>query len=259
MDQSLACCGLDPNIQEIDRIGANSNTNPEVNILNFIEKVIEITHIHVCAYKIQKACFDMYPNGHKMLAQTVSMIKATHPNIPVFIDAKIGDIENTMKFYLFNIFEKIGADGVVINPYMGQEVFDAFKAYPEKVGIVLVKTSNSGADPVQNLLLHNGNLLWEEILEFTLGQNKQFIPVLSRIKNLKNKPSLEDTPILFAGVGAQGGELEGLQYLLNKKRSGVFVNSSRNILYAEGNDHWTKNTYNAVVKLKESINEIRRL
>jgi len=57
-------------------------------------------------------------------------------------------------------------------------------------------------------------------------------------------------PILLAGVGAQGGSLEGLSTLLNSKRSGVFVNSSRGIIYAEQPEQ-------AAIKLKEELNAKR--
>ncbi|MBI3255527.1 MAG: hypothetical protein HYZ63_01000 [Candidatus Andersenbacteria bacterium] len=70
----------------------------------------------------------------------------------------------------------------------------------------------------------------------------------------------DDMPILLAGVGAQGGSYADLRSLLNSQKSGVFVNSSRGILYPDnplGID-WKEAVRNAAVELKGKLNEQRR-
>jgi hypothetical protein len=67
------------------------------------------------------------------------------------------------------------------------------------------------------------------------------------------------TPILLAGIGAQGGNLSVLRDLLNEEKSGVFINSSRDILYpySTENPEWREKVLEATIQMKEKINRIR--
>jgi len=66
-------------------------------------------------------------------------------------------------------------------------------------------------------------------------------------------------PILLAGFGKQGGTLKSLKDLLNKKGRGVFVNSSRKILYnySKYDNDWEIKINNSVINIKNLINRIR--
>jgi GTP cyclohydrolase II len=124
---SAVCCGLDPDFDKMPLVFQDSRS-PEDGILEFLTRVVDLTLESVCSYKIQKAFFDQYADGHRVLAKLISHIKARDPETPVIVDCKIGDIENTMRAYLENIFRVLGADAVVLNPYMGSEVWEALKA-----------------------------------------------------------------------------------------------------------------------------------
>ena len=67
-------------------------------------------------------------------------------------------------------------------------------------------------------------------------------------------------PILFAGFGAQGGSLKHFRQLLDSSRRGVFVNSSRGLLYPyETSDKdWRQKIDAATVSLKETLNTERK-
>ena len=161
---SLVCCGLDPDIQKIPtELKGNNEANSGV-IIRFLREIIKLAAPHVCAFKIQKAFFDVLPDGHEALGSVIGYLHRNHPELPVFVDCKIGDIDNTMEAYLANMFKTLNADGVVVNPYMGDDVLAPFSKYPNQAAIVLVRTSNPGAHVVQDLILASGKPLWEEIL-----------------------------------------------------------------------------------------------
>ena len=260
---SLACVGLDPDISKLP----NEFDKSESSVSQFLEEVVDITLPYVSAYKIQKAFFDQFDTGHTMLKEIIQYILFQDATVFVSVDCKIGDIDNTMSAYLHNLFDIIQADAVVINPYMGLEVLEPFfSKYSDKAGIVLVQTSNSGATQVQNLQLANGKLLWEEILNKVVHDWNgagNIIPVIASTKSA-NSISIRDIipdqmPVLYAGYGAQGGSLNSLSSLLNSNNSGVFVNSSRGILYPYQieDKNWRDKVESAVITLKNDLNSAR--
>lgn len=264
---SLVCVGLDPDPSKMPLSLTNFSSNLEDTVFAFLSEVVDITAPQVCAYKIQKAFFDQFDDGHILLRNICAYIHQFYPDIPIFIDCKIGDTDNTMKAYMHLLFEDIKADGVVINPYMGDDVFEPFLNDPHKVALVLVQTSNPNAKVVQEIALENGRKLWEEILDLTLARwnkNGNMIPILSSNTSMNNYTSVrkvipQDVPILLAGIGSQGGNPEVMNQLLNQDKRGVFVNSSRGILYPYNPsiENWKEEVLKAVLDLKFELNKIR--
>ena len=263
---SLVCVGLDPDITKMPLSLIDSERSNEENIFVFLSQIVDITSQHVCCYKIQKAFFDQYETGHSLLNRVIAYVHDEHPGIPVFVDCKIGDIDNTMSAYMHRLFDEAKADGVVVNPYMGGDVLAPFLQDPKKVAIVLVQTSNPSAMIVQGLMLQNRHELWEEILDLTLtqwNQNENMIVVLSSQSTsdyrLIREKIPQNTPILLAGIGSQGGNPAIMKQLLNTEKRGVFVNSSRGILYPyePSNENWQAEVLKATLELKETLNKIR--
>jgi orotidine-5'-phosphate decarboxylase len=259
MKKTLVCCGLDP---DLDKIPQEITGTDEERVLEFLTGIIDITKNHVCAYKVQKAFFDILDEGHDVLKKVINYIHNQAPYIPVIMDCKIGDIDNTMLVYLKNIFGELKADGILVNPYMGEEVMTPFIDYPEKAVAVLVKTSNPGGAVIQDLKLDNGQILWQKVLEMTTSswnKAKNLIPVVSSTASMDmsavSQLIPQETPILLAGVGAQGGSYDDLGLLLNQERSGVFVNSSRVLLYQpkKENETWQDATLRATLDLKSNL------
>ena len=266
MRKTLACCGLDPDWEKLPHELTISGQRKEGIIFKFVQEIIDIAASHVCAFKIQKAFFDLWPNGHDLLKNVIAYIHGAHPNIPVILDCKIGDIDNTMKAYMQNIFEHLSADGVVVNPYMGEAVLRSFEAYPQKAIVVLVKTSNPDGSIIQDLRLNNGNALWEEILSYVTKRwntKGNMIPVISSTTEIDlvaiRKIIPDEMPILFAGAGKQGGKIAEMSKLLNSQNSGVFVNSSRDLLYPrrKPRETWQQATERSVVEFKKNLEKIR--
>ncbi len=264
---SLVCVGLDPDITKLPLAILNTDKKAEDQIFLFLTQVIDITVPHACCFKVQKAFYDQFDLGHDLLKKIVAYIHESYPDVPVFIDCKIGDTDNTMQAYMKLLFEDVKADGVVINPYMGDDVLEPFMQDKSKTGIILIQTSNPNAKVVQELKLSDGKNLWEKMLDLTLNRwnkNQNLIVVLSSNTTaydytLIRKQIPQDTPILLAGIGLQGGDPLVLKQLLNDNNRGVFVNSSRGILYPydRADTQWQTAILTAVVQLKELLNNIR--
>lgn len=266
MSDSLLCCGLDPDLAKIPDELRSLRISEEEKVLQFLKGVIDTTSAYVCAYKAQKAFFDLFSGGHDLLKAVIAYVHEVSPMTPVILDCKIGDIDNTMGVYLDNIFGRLAADGVVVNPYMGEEVMLPFVDFPEKAIVVLAKTSNPGGASVQDLVLENGLPLWKTILyQITNRWNvaNNLIPVVSSTAGLDMAHTRtlipDEMPILLAGVGAQGGSYEDLGLLLNSQRSGVFVNSSRGLLYPPRiqGEQWQEAILKATITLRNNLEHQR--
>ncbi len=106
--------------------------------------------------------------------------------------------------------------------------------------------------------------LWQYILKLTTERwntSNNMIPVISSTVGLDmvgvRKLIPDGMPILLAGVGAQGGSYLDLSKLLNSEKSGVFVNSSRGILYPQlaSGQTWQSAVESAAINLKEGLNK----
>ena len=253
---SLVGVGLDPDLTKMPYEIINSDQSPEQKTFSFLKEVITITAPHSCCFKLQKAFYDQFDLGHELLRQTVQFIHENYPDIPAYVDCKIGDTDNTMKAYMSLLFDDIKADAVVINPYMGDDVMEPFVNDPKKTAIVLIQTSNPNAKIVQDIPLANGKKLWQEMLDLALerwNKNNNLIFVLSSNSDcdysLVRSKIPQNSALLLAGIGLQGGNPQVVRQLLNNEKRGVFVNSSRGILYPYVQDdaNWRSAILSAVV------------
>ncbi len=263
---TLLCCGLDPDLKRIPIEIVEKKISDEEKVFDFLRTVVDTTATQVCAYKAQKAFFDSLAGGHEVLKELIGYIHASHEGIPVIVDCKIGDIENTMAAYTHNLFDVIQADGIVVNPYMGDDVMVPLAEFTDKAIVVLVKTSNPSGGIVQNVMLRNGWPFWRYVLDLVVNrwnQGKNMIPVISSTIELNVsgiRPLIPDKmPILLAGIGVQGGNYAGLSQLLNSEGAGVFVNSSRSILYPKSGKEWRIAIGETATELKNALNQARRI
>jgi len=259
---TLVCCGLDPDLSKIPLEISKQKISDEEKVFMFLCTVIDLTAPHVCLYKAQKAFFDILPRGHEVLKKVIEYVHKNYQGIPVVLDCKIGDTRNTMSIYIKNIFDILDADGVVANPYMGDDTMIPLAELSEKAIIVLVKTSNPKGSVIQDIILEKSLPLWRYVLDLVINRwnyNNNMIPVLSSNCecNMAGIRMLvpENMLILLAGVGAQNGSYSNLDLLLNKNKNGVFVNSSRGILYSSIQKPWRVAIEDAVIELKNNLNK----
>ncbi len=199
----------------------------------FDKNIIEQTFDLICAYKPQSAFYEAA--GWEALKKTVDYIKANHPEIPIILDAKRGDIGNTNEAYVKAIFDDLGVDALTVHPYLGKEALQPFLDRSDKGIIILVKTSNPGAGEFQDLQIE-GKPLYQIVAEHVKnwGRNIGVVVGATYPEELKKvREIVGDMPILVPGIGVQGGDLEGtIKNGLNSKKQGLIINSSRGIIFA---------------------------
>lgn len=245
-NQSLLCVGLDPDPE-----------NPKSrNQFLFNKKIIDQTANLVCCYKTQIAFFAAAGlKGLTDLKKTINYIKTAY-QMPVILDAKRGDVENTSQMYAKEAFDFFNADAVTVNPYLGTDSLVPFFERKERGVFVITRTSNPGAVDFQDLKV--GHVpLYLKIAQMVVRWNKKYSNVFLEIGATwpreigilrKMAPSM---PFLVAGIGAQGGDLKStLLNGLTRDGDGLIINASRSIIYAQHPALAAKN-------LRDEINKYR--
>ncbi|RYU78081.1 orotidine-5'-phosphate decarboxylase [Hymenobacter persicinus] len=237
---TLLCVGLDP-------IG------DDAQVTRRLAEVIDQTSEYAAAFKTNLAFFLSRENGVQLLRDTVQRIPES---IPVILDGKFGDIANTADHYARFAYDIIGADGVTVNPYMGDDAIVPF-ARPGKLVFVLAKTSNKPAHSLQDVALTRGGYLSDCAAQVArkLDEEHGGIGLVVGATNAEAVARLRaQSPeqwFLVPGVGAQGGDLAAtLRGGLRADGSGLLINTSRVL--------WQAADAGAVARqLVEQINELR--
>lgn len=225
--RSLLCVNLDP---DPERIGGGAT-----EALRHCVAVIERTSEHVSCYKPNAAFWEQYgPDGWKALIELRQRIPA---GVPFLLDAKRGDIDNTMRAYARAAFDVVGADAVTVSPYLGADSLAVMTAYTERGVYVLCRTSNRGAADLQQLEAC-GRPVYAHAASLAAAVNQAGNVGLvvgatapEEVARVRTESAL---PFLLPGVGAQGGDLErSVRAAWTGDETSCLVAVGRSILYAE--------------------------
>ncbi len=235
---SLLCVGLDPHVSELPAPTAEAARD-------FCIRIVKATAPYAAAFKPNAAFFEVFgADGWTALKQVIDAIQDESDrfgsHIPVILDAKRGDIASTAEAYAMSAFEKLGADCITLNPYLGKDSIEPFIRDTEKGVFLLCKTSNPGAGDLQDvpvsptgarhvvpLHIHVAELAqaWNTKNNIGLVVGATYPETLARVRAVA--PELW---FLVPGVGAQGGDLEAaLRAGLRIDRKGVLINVARAI------------------------------
>ncbi len=263
---TLVCAGIDPTVERFPAEIRDLTMSDTQKTARFLETYVDTVAPHVCVFKAQKAYFDLLSGGQSLLRDIIAHAHERH-GIPVIIDAKVGDIDETMRAYRKNLFDVLGADGIVVNPYMGDDVMLPLADYPDKLIVPLVKTSNPGGAIVQDMKLEDGRFLWQRMLELVAqrwNDGRNMAPVIASTQEIDaamvRKAIPDAMPVFYAGMGAQGGSADALRGLLDSQGRGVLVNSSRGLMYprADVGQSWQQAIGESVIAFKALLNRQRR-
>ena len=257
-NDSLLCVGLDP---EPERLPAHLKDGP-APIFQFNKAIVDATAHLVCAYKPQFAHYAACEAEHQ-LERTIEYIRQKHPDIPVILDSKRGDVGNTATRYAIEAFERYEADAVTVNPYLGTDSLEPFLNYADRGVIVLCRTSNPGAGDLQDLDV-GGRTLYQKVAEMAAARwnshgNCCLVVGATYPKELAQvRAIVGDMPLLVPGVGAQGGDVEAVvKNGQTKDGTGLMISSSRGILYAASGEGFAAAARAAAQTLRDQINASR--
>jgi orotidine-5'-phosphate decarboxylase len=255
---SLLCVGLDP---DPARFPAHLQGRPHA-ILEFCTQIVDATADLVCCFKPQIAYFAAR-RAEDQLEALIEHIHARHPETPVVLDAKRGDIGSTAEQYAVEAFERFKADAITVNPYMGRDSVDPYLAYPDKGVILLCRTSNPGGSDLQFLDV-GGLKLYEHVARLVAQEwngsgncglvvGATFPAEIARVRELTG-----DMPLLVPGIGAQGGDIAAtLAAGRSANGAGLMINSSRAILYAGKDEHFAAAARQVALATRDAINAQR--
>ncbi|MEM9858080.1 MAG: orotidine-5'-phosphate decarboxylase [Bacteroidota bacterium] len=250
---SYLCVGLDTDINKIPKHLLRF-ADP---IYEFNRQIIDATAEYCVAYKPNIAFYEaLGPAGWETLAKTLEYIPDSHFTIA---DAKRGDIGNTSKLYAKAFFEVMDFDSITVAPYMGKDSVTPFLEFNNKWVILLAHTSNPGSHDFQLMTDHiSGDTLYAEVIKksqaWASPEQLMFVVGATQAERIGHIRTLSPHNFfLVPGVGAQGGDLKAVSEKGMNHECGLLVNSTRGIIYASDDEHFTKAAAKEARKLQQEM------
>ncbi|CDR94706.1 orotidine 5'-phosphate decarboxylase, putative [Babesia bigemina] len=206
--------------------------------------VIEATAEHICGVKPNLAFFIAHgAEGIQALMDVCEVIRDME--LPLLLDAKLGDIGSTMEYYKKFIFDILNADGCTVNTLLGTDVLsvmgtDSNGQYVNDL-FVLARCSNPSSEQIQGAMLSDQTPVYLEVIKCCESFYKANNVTTARLGYVVGatcvgvlaevRKAYPDCTILMPGVGVQGGDLgAAMKAALNENGGGVIVPISRAII-----------------------------
>ena len=237
--------------------GVISRLETAAAVLAHCRALIDAAEPAVLAVKPQLACFErLGAPGWLALEHTCEHARAR--GLLVLADGKRGDVPVTAAAYgqalvastpsPFGPVSGLLADAFTANPLLGRDALTPLvnTARAHNAGaFVLVRTSNPGAADILDLELATGERLWERLAQLVAELGRQGPSGLSDVGAVTGatepqhlarlRELMPHAPFLLPGIGAQGGDVEGLAPAFAPGRAGGLVTASRSIANAHQN------------------------
>ena len=268
------CVGLDPLPEKVpDCINKKGSLWGQV-ATQMIE-IVDATAPYASMFKPQKAHYEAILEGQKALQAIVNHIHRKHPDIPVFLDCKRGDIDRTQQRYRIAHFDIDGVDGMNFSPYMGKDCMEQLidKDNLGRAIVGLCHTSNKSARETQDVKLADGRFYWEFMAETILrwaeelgvventglvmaaayeikkGSGEIFSWHLSRVREIVG----DKLWFLIPGIGTQEGFVKETVKASYRGPGSIAINSSSGITFASMGMDFAEAAGRAALELKEQI------
>ncbi|MFA4927356.1 MAG: orotidine-5'-phosphate decarboxylase [Patulibacter sp.] len=260
---SAIAVGLDPDPTQLwpgadtVALGAAAADAAADAVTAHCRRVLDAVAPACVAVKLQSASFErLGAVGIRSREQVAD--HARDLGLLVILDAKRGDIDVSAQAYAQAAFDGIEtpwgpvagsrSDAVTVAPYMGGDSIKPFIAAGRPSGggtYVLVRTSNPGADDLQEQPGESGEPFWSLTARLVAALGAEAVdgadgltPVgavvgataperLERLRELMPR-----TPFLLPGVGAQGGRVEDLAAAFAPGPGAALITASRSIVGA---------------------------
>jgi orotidine 5'-phosphate decarboxylase subfamily 2 len=209
--RTVLCLGLDP-----DPDGLPPGFPPDVRgIEAFCRLILEACLPSAAAVKANLAFFEAFgPDGIAALERVRTTIPA---DVPFVADAKRGDIGSTAARQAVALYDRLGADAITANPYLGSEAIAPLLERPDRFVYVLCRTSNPGAGELQDLVVSAsdgapGELLFERVARRAVGWGPGgtvglVVGATAPDEMARIRAVAPGLAFLVPGVGTQGGEV----------------------------------------------------
>jgi orotidine 5'-phosphate decarboxylase subfamily 2 len=233
------CLGIDPHPDRLpDELPHDAR-----GVEAFARGLLEAAAEEAVAVKVNVAFFEALGSpGWAALERLRADVPADHVLI---LDAKRGDVASTAERSAAGLLGHLGADGVTLSPYLGEDGIEPFRVYPDRLVYVLARTSNPGAHAIQHLALEGGGTLAERVGAWVA--ERWPVPEVGLVVGATAPEELErmrravpGPGFLVPGVGAQGGDLAAAVRACHGARAPGMVNVSRGIAAAASGSEWRR-------------------
>ncbi len=251
--QTQIVVGLDPVVDQlpVELRGEATNGAAAEAVERFCRGIIDAVAPYVVGVKPQMAFFEAL--GHEGFRALESVCAyAREAGLLVIADGKRGDIGSTSRAYATAFLEpRAGrpplADALTVNPYLGRDGVDPFLAACRRCGagiFVLVRTSNSGAADLQEVVMADRRPLWRHVADLVDDWGADLVGErgLSSVGAVVGatapravgdaRRAMPRTPILLPGVGVQGATPADVARAFTSGPASGLVSASRSVIYA---------------------------
>lgn len=261
---SLLCVGLDP---AIDRFPEPFQGNAG-EIRAFNRAIIDATADLACCYKPNLGFYLLH--GQAGLDALIQLRSDVPDEIPLLLDAKMGDFDVTSEGYARAYFDAWDFDAVTAHPYMGRDGLEPLFGRPGKCVFLLARTSNPGSGFLQSKWIEaegRDKTVAEYVAASAAEWNTESQAEIGLVVGATYPDDLKsirafapDLDILIPGIGPQGGDLEAtVRAGVTEDGHGVLINSSRGISYASAGRDFQEKAREAALQLRDAINDAREL
>ena len=142
---TVLCLGLDPDPASLPPGFARDVGGLEL----FARLLLEAALPFAAAVKPNLAFYEAF--GAEGLAALERLRALIPSDVPVIVDAKRADIGSTAARQAVALFDRLGADAITVNPYLGGAAIAPLLERQDRFAYVLCRTSNPGAGELQGL------------------------------------------------------------------------------------------------------------
>ena len=270
--RSQLVVGLDP---RLDVLPVELRGDPPAEAVSrFSRGIVDAVAPHAVAIKPQLAFFEaLGPEGMRSLEEVCAYARAA--GLLVIADGKRGDIGSTARAYASAYLEPRGgadavADALTVNPYLGRDSLEPFLAACRREGagiFCLVKTSNEGVADVQDLVLRDGQRLWQHVARLVGEWGEELVGErgLSSVGAVvgathpravgEARRILPRAILLLPGVGAQGATPADVARAFTSGPASALVTVSRAVMYASRHStaDWRTAAGSEAARLKSEV------
>jgi len=254
------CVGIDPRIPP----GPGSAEA----LADYGRRTVDACAPFAAAFKPQLAFFERHgAAGWDALEAILEHIRSVDPDYPIILDAKRGDIGSTAEAYAEALLGRDGSLAVTLSPYLGRESVEPFLAYADAGVFLLCRTTNPGADRIQERRLDDGTPLYLAVADEVLSWEPPSRTASIGLVVAGNDPSVlaavrkrhPDAWFLAPGIGAQGGRAdEAVAAGARSDGYGVLASASRSVADAEDPGAAARRLRDALERAREELPAGRR-
>jgi orotidine-5'-phosphate decarboxylase len=253
--RSQLVVGLDPRLDllpmELRGEGVLGRAAGASAVARFCKGIVDAVGPYVVAVKPQSAFFEaLGSDGIRALEEVSDYARSS--GLLVLLDAKRGDIGSTARAYASAFLEPRNgqgpiADAMTVSAFLGHDSVEPFLAACRRHGagvFLLVRTSNSGAADVQDLVLSDGRPLWQYLaaLVHEWGQPLVGERGMSSVGAVvgatypravsEARKLMPQAPMLLPGIGAQGATPADVARAFTSGPASALVTASRSVIFA---------------------------